>query len=407
MYVSSVHLKNICGIRELKFQVSTTETSQSATVLIGKNATGKSSVLRAIALGLASSTEANALLAEPFGSPFVHVDADEAFIDLGVIDQFGCSRQRQKTIIRDDRDNELLTSEPSDGQDGQYPMVVALGAGRSNEGGEMSRIRYTIVDSAFMLFNYEGTFIQPELTLRRLQDFVGTTQYEVITDRIRSALHLRDDDVVEFQRGGGVLVSGPYREKPIPLHSWADGYRITLNWILDIYAWAMRFKDAIDESGHVHGVLLIDEIEQHLHPSMQRRIVTDLKGIFPHLQIIATSHSPLVVQDLQMDEIVSLHRKGSMVTAAPLRDYSSFSVEDILTAEELFETPPYSIEIENARQRYRELMMKTESSPQDTKELRKLGSQLAALRIVSSRHDEYESLRRLEARLNELENDTD
>ena len=407
MYVTSVQLTNVCGIRELKFELSAAENAQRSTVLIGKNATGKSSVLRAIALGLASPTEANALLAEPFGSPFVHVDASEATIELGVIDEFGSSRRRHTTIRRDSKENELLTSDTSDGQDDQNPMVVALGAGRSNEGGEMSRIRYTIVDSAFMLFNYEGTFIQPELTLRRLQDFVGTNLYDLITARIRSALRLRDDDVVEFQRGGGVLVSGPYREKPIPLHSWADGYRITLNWILDIYAWAMRFKDAIDESGHVHGILLADEIEQHLHPSMQRRIVKDLKTLFPHLQIIATSHSPLVVQDLRKDEIVSLHRKGSMVTAASLRDYSAFSVEDILTAEELFETPPYSIEIENARRRYRELMNKKAMTPEESAELRHIGAQLASLRILSSQHDEYESLRRLEARIGKMKNDSD
>ena len=54
MYVRRVHLKNICGIQDLKLMFMDGEESQASTLFIGKNGTGKSSVLRAIALGLAS-----------------------------------------------------------------------------------------------------------------------------------------------------------------------------------------------------------------------------------------------------------------------------------------------------------------------------------------------------------------
>jgi predicted ATP-binding protein involved in virulence len=54
------------------------------------------------------------------------------------------------------------------------------------------------------------------------------------------------------------------------------------------------------------GVVLIDEIDQHLHPRWQRRIVGDLKRVFPNIQFIATTHSPFIVQSLDIDEVISL-----------------------------------------------------------------------------------------------------
>ena len=405
MYISRVVLKNICGIRNLDLRLTDSLNSDASTVLIGKNATGKSSVLRAIVLGLASQTEANALLAEPFGTPFVHTGECKGIIKLELIDGKGAKHCLKKKITRDSEENELVTSVPKDGPNQTRTLVVAFGAGRSNEGAELSRIRYTIVDSAFMLFNYEGTFIQPELTLRRLEDYVGTEEYANITSRIRSALQLGPNDVLEFQRGGGVVVSGPFREEPIPIHSWADGYRITLNWILDIYAWAMRFGGSMDEEGNVSGILLIDEIEQHLHPSMQRRIVADLKVLFPSMQIVASSHSPLVIQSLNSHQIISLHRDGPQVNAAALRDYSGFSVEDLLTAAELFETPPYSVSIEEARQEYRSLIARGDLAPEEQETLLSLARVLAGARILQSRNM-AESIEEVDSRLSEVIDDT-
>lgn len=384
MYVRRICLENICGIRELDLRLFESGQRLRSAVLIGENATGKSSVLRAIVLGLASQTEANALLAEPFGSPFVHSAATDGIIELYLVDQHGGHHVRKTTIRKVSDDDERVSIEPDRSTNDKGPLVVAFGAGRSNEGAESSRMNYTIVDSAFMLFNYEGTFVQPELTLRRLNDYVGSVKYQAIMGRIREALKLGAHNVLEFRKGGGVFVSGPGAEDPMPLQSWADGYRVTLNWILDIYAWAMRFEGSIDSQGYVQGILVIDEIEQHLHPSMQRHIVKDLKRLFPKLQILMSSHSPLVVQGISGEEIVSLYRENGKIKSAHLRDYTGFSVEDLLTATELFRTPPYAIEIQRLRERYAELIGKTALSGDEEAELSKLGRELASLRMASS-----------------------
>lgn len=59
------------------------------------------------------------------------------------------------------------------------------------------------------------------------------------------------------------------------------------------------------------GVILIDELDVHLHPAWQRRVASDLKRTFPNLQFICTSHSPQVIGEVSRDEVQLLHREGA------------------------------------------------------------------------------------------------
>ena len=54
------------------------------------------------------------------------------------------------------------------------------------------------------------------------------------------------------------------------------------------------------------GVVLIDELDLHLHPNWQKHIVSDLKKAFPNIQFVATTHSPFIVQSLEANELINL-----------------------------------------------------------------------------------------------------
>ena len=403
MRVTRLNLRNIRGIKNLELKFAQGEEPQASTLLIGRNGTGKSTILRSIALGLASVADATALLAERFGSPFVSAGQDKGTIIVVYVDNAGNIHSRAKSISRDGPNTERVEGINGDELHPRVPLVVALGAGRSNEGASAIST-YSIVDSTYMLFDYGGTFIEPELTLRRLRDYVGDVGYERVLRRIKAALRLRQGDALDLPMGGGVVVSGPYRESPIPLRSWADGYRITLNWLLDVYAWAMMRDGAIDKRGHVHGVLLVDEIEQHLHPLMQRTIIQSIKKLFPKMQIVASTHSPLVVQGAEFYDIVALYRSGSTITARVLRDYSLFSIEDLFTAAELFQTPPYSTEVEKLRARYRTLAAKADLSNSERDQLKDLGRKLRHLRLLPP-HSEDRTFDQLLKAVSELSDD--
>lgn len=92
-----------------------------------------------------------------------------------------------------------------------------------------------------------------------------------------------------------------------PMHELSDGYRNTLGMIADIaYRMAVLNPQMLDKCTEAHGVVLIDEIDLHLHPMWQKRIIADLREAFPNVQFIVTTHSPQVISSVSTNNIVRL-----------------------------------------------------------------------------------------------------
>jgi predicted ATP-binding protein involved in virulence len=78
-----------------------------------------------------------------------------------------------------------------------------------------------------------------------------------------------------------------------------------------------------DAPAKTPGIVLIDELDLHLHPRWQRRIVDDLKRTFPEIQFITTTHSPFIIQALEPGELRVLGEDQ------PIIDYSNRGIEEI------------------------------------------------------------------------------
>ena len=91
----------------------------------------------------------------------------------------------------------------------------------------------------------------------------------------------------------------------LPLHLLSDGIKTILNMVADIaYRMAVLNPQLCqDILKKTPGVVLIDEIDMHLHPAWQRRILSDLRKIFPELQFIVTTHAPSVLVNTRREEI--------------------------------------------------------------------------------------------------------
>ena len=122
----------------------------------------------------------------------------------------------------------------------------------------------------------------------------------------------------------------------------SDGYRNMVAMVADIAHRVARLNPHLgaDAAGETSGVVLIDEIDLHLHPQWQRRVVGDLQRAFPQIQFIATTHSPFILQSLAPGEVIDLNQgdlrgSGVRVTEAiraeppPEAEYSNKSIEDI------------------------------------------------------------------------------
>jgi predicted ATP-binding protein involved in virulence len=81
------------------------------------------------------------------------------------------------------------------------------------------------------------------------------------------------------------------------------------------------------------GLVLIDELDVHLHPRWQRRIVKDLKETFPAIQFVCTSHSPQIVGELRPEEIRVLKGEKAHTPARSFGIDSSRLLEELMGAE--------------------------------------------------------------------------
>ena len=92
-----------------------------------------------------------------------------------------------------------------------------------------------------------------------------------------------------------------------PFDNLSDGVLIMLTVVSDIAYRCIVLNPAMSlEANHTEGVVLIDEIELHLHPSWQRHAVSDLRKIFPNIQFFITTHSPQVVSAVPRDSLYIL-----------------------------------------------------------------------------------------------------
>ena len=385
MYISRIRLENVRGFRELDIDLSAIQGPRKRTLIIGKNGTCKTTVLRAIALGLCDFGDANSLISEPIGS-MIYKDSRIGQIRIE-LDSGGKPRLFNFVIRSRETGNEMVARFSE--KDWPQTFACGYGAGRHGFGSDTGR-EYRVADAVYTLFDYRRTLIDPELTLRRLQDFLGTQRYDATLAGIRRVLGLGIEDEIRLPRGGGVELVGPSFGGTVRLEGWADGYRMTFNWMVDLYGRAMR-ADRITSDGHIRGILLIDEIEQHLHPSMQAEILPRLSEVLPEIQLIATTHSPLVAMDARQDELVVLRRQGGdVVREEAVPDFSGYSAEDMLVDERLFNTQIYSPEMREKVGRYRELVAIPGSRRRsgETRELRSLAIEIGERPVPKSRESE-------------------
>ncbi len=94
----------------------------------------------------------------------------------------------------------------------------------------------------------------------------------------------------------------------IPLNLLSDGYKSTISLVADIaYRMAVLNPQLFGEvCAKTDGIVLIDEVDLHLHPAWQQRILGDLMEIFPKVQFIVSTHAPAVINTAKKENVISL-----------------------------------------------------------------------------------------------------
>lgn len=133
----------------------------------------------------------------------------------------------------------------------------------------------------------------------------GATEIGTVRKALREALgengcNIIDDIIIRPMRGKVLFKLTDGRLVNSDLLS--DGYKRLVNIVLDIAircSLLNRIRYGEESYKHTHGTVIIDEIDEHLHPALQVRILKDLRRTFPKIQFIVSSHAPLVISSVE------------------------------------------------------------------------------------------------------------
>ena len=185
---------------------------------------------------------------------------------------------------------------------------------------------------------------------------------------------------------GGVRFQTPYGL--VPLSALSLGYQTTLTWVVDL---ALRLFERYPESPDPlsePGIVLIDNIDLHLHPRWQRRVMDSLSHCFPAIQFIATAHSPLIVQAAEGATIAVLRKRDDQVVIEThLESVNSWRADQIL-ASDFFEIPTRSRKIEQLAIERDELLENLDRNQAEEDRLNELTQRLDSLRSAEDPDDQ-------------------
>lgn len=209
-------------------------------------------------------------------------------------------------------------------------------------------------------------FIKYLVDLKTQQSFARNENDMIVVENIDSWFNklenafrtILDDESINLKfnyRNYNFSIIQDGRE-PYSLNELSDGYSSIINIISDLIL-RMDKNRASEEKNYsfdIEGIVLIDELETHLHIELQKKILPFLVEFFPNIQFIVTTHSPFVLNSIEDAVVYDLEKSIRM------ENLSNFSYEGIV--EGYFEVDNYSKELKDKISEYRILALKNSLS---------------------------------------------
>jgi predicted ATPase len=353
MYITQVEIQNIRSIGKLQLRF---EQAAGWHVLIGDNGAGKSTILRAIALGLIGPEEALALRID--FKDWIKKSEQNSYVRLrikksGKLDSYKGSRPPitqpyWANIIIANETNGYKTAKVKAGKieeeinpekylwsDAKGWFSASFGPFRRFTGGdkEWNKVYYSNPKAAAHL-----SVFGEDVALTESIEWLVKLNYKKL-EKDQEATWLLDK-LINFINKGGLLPHGARIKEirssgvfltdgnghEIELTEMSDGYRSVLSMIFElirqlvfVYGAKQVFDNMSGLTIDLPGVVLIDEVDAHLHPTWQTRIGQWFTRYFPKMQFIVTSHSPLVCRAAEKGTIWRL--------AAPSGNFESYELK--------------------------------------------------------------------------------
>lgn len=437
--VSRVEIRNFKSIAHLSMEMPAPIPSNdelaspaeaAALLVLGENAVGKSTVLEAIGLALCDPKAREQLKRPP--ESFV-LDPDLT----GSLKRPHPMRAEVSLLFEDESELRISIDEDfsEEGEQKGLPPIFAYGAFR--QFGASSERKKT-KNNVITLFRSDEMLANPEAWLLGLPD----DEFAMVARALKQILIVegRADVVERDQENRRCLVVtyvGNGEDEHVirtPLSVVSSGFRSVLAMVCDVLQGLLKIMKHDRKSfEQTEPVILIDEIEAHLHPRWKMQIMAALRRVFPKATIIATTHDPLCLRGMHNGEVIVLHRavgsadvtddefSVSVQTIAHLPNVENLTIEQLLTSDffAMFSTDSPAAEMHLAR--LGDLLVRREAgeslSAAEEKLLSELDRQIddalplgssEVHRLVSDAVSKYLQARRGlgRAKLNELKEET-
>ncbi len=374
MKINSIYIKNFRSIDEMKLSFQS-----QFTVLIGDNGTGKTSILDALSIAMGCfllgldkqylSSQANtprtiltddirriAFSKKEIADQFpVIIEAEGIVMDKPMSWKRDLTRKSKKTtastqnanvIIECAKQAQAMTRNAEKHREIILPLLAYHGTGRLwaehkekieyNKQGTRLEGYIDCTSPKSSGKQFKAWFKTLEDEARKFEEPDDISQLNTIKEVLRQIVPAWEDVAFSFAEDDllGFFKTADGTNKYLPFRMLSDGYKNMIGMVADIASRCMKLNPHLQENAvkETPGIVLIDELDLHLHPKWQKKVVNDLKKIFPKIQFVATTHSPFIIQSLKAEEVIKLDGNPE-IEKDPFRD----SIEEI--AENLMDVP--------------------------------------------------------------------
>ena len=414
MKLKSVEIENYRAIEKLSLFLD-----PSLTVLHGENGYGKTSVLSAIAVGLGDEA-----MLGPFLDVFISFyeedwreGAENPRVSLSSVDGKACERQGTRSVFEREkaeiemsarRENlaKVLVGESQENQ--KMPIGALYGTDRTVSDVPESVVSprqlprriprldalkgalsaRTDFEDLFAWFYFKEDEELREQKKRRDFDY-QLKEVSAVRQAISSMLPEVSDPRTESNPPRFVVShkSEQGQVEKLSLDQLSGGYRIVLALAADLARRMVQGNPHLDDPLKSEAVVLIDEVELHLHPAWQQRILGDLQRTFPNAQFIVSTHSPQVLTTVEPQRIVELARDGDCIVAgAPAGATYGAEAGDVLSVVMGVKERPEN-EFTKALEQYRLLVSEGEGESEEALALRRKLEELSPRDYALNRAD--------------------
>ena len=390
------------------------------TIILGENGVGKTTLLQCLDRMSPYAWDARlpgTLVGTfPKNGPFqsahelVRVECEACSMSVEVNFGHPLAEVGQGALLRLDLGISVTGRNMSSSQDAGLSLRMhCCGYGAARRSGAAKLAAAEKSDSAATLHDESATLVDVEEWLLQL-DYAAKSNADLRGrfERVKEILidllpDIEDIRIVGFERepaAPAVEMRSPFgwiRPRQVSL-----GYRAMMTWVVDLASRMFAAFPTSPDPLREASVVLIDEIDLHLHPRWQRDLIGYLDRHFPNVQFIASAHSPLVVQAAQGANIVVLHRDGDRVVIDnDPQSVQGWRIDQILTSD-LFglpsARPPQSEGLIAERRR---ILGQAAMTPEDLSRLSELDAQIGVLPQGESADDidAMDTIRRFAATL--------